>query len=234
MATAAWTLGGDAFRHPDVDRKHLAVTALFMIAPWMLFSIFAGMGAPPSTAAGWAATGTEQQIRYYLLILGGVLLSCGMVLLKDRLKKAGEPIYSQLGFIILIIAIPLFLINMAFWGNYLVAAFKIFVASGASAKRPDWFAPLNELFYAISVVEIALFYLATAAFAASLKIAGLIRPGVSRIYIVLSMVGFVLNILSYSVPEPFATASYLVSVPAIPFIMPYLMGVHLLRRAGSR
>jgi hypothetical protein len=174
----------------------------------------------------------EQQIRYYILILGGVVAALGVCLLTDRLKKAGEGTYSQLGFVAFLIAIPLFVLNMAFWGCYLVEAFKTF-AGLPPGQRPEWYVPTRELFYGISLVEVVLIYLATAAFAASLKTVGIFQPAVCRIYILLSFLGVVLAVLPPSFPEPFATASYFVCIPAIPFVMPYLMGVNLLRIAGD-
>jgi hypothetical protein len=228
MAAAIWVVSGGVMSGQDPDKKDLAFTGLFMVLPWAFFAIFAGMGPPPSTAAGWVAAATEQQMRYYILILGGVLLAVGSALLKQRLKN----VYSVIGHTVLMIAIPLFIINMAFWGNYLVEAFRGFVALGAPAKRPDWFAPVRELFYSISVIELALIYLATAAFAVSLRAARLLSPGGCKVYIIMSLLMCVLNMLPPSLGEPFETASFLVSVPAIPFIMPYLMGVHLLWRSG--
>jgi hypothetical protein len=48
-----------------------------------------------------------------------------------------------------------------------------------------------------------------------------------------SLVAFVLIILSAYLPEPFVTAGFAVSIPAAPFLMPYFIGVHLLRKAGD-
>lgn len=59
MVTAAWLLGAHVVKGPDVELRYLALIAIFMIAPWMFFSIFAGMGPPPSTAQGWVETARE-------------------------------------------------------------------------------------------------------------------------------------------------------------------------------
>jgi hypothetical protein len=232
MAIAAWVLGASYIRSNDAEKKQFAAIALFMIVPWIFISIFAGFGPPPDTAAGWAATAAMQQIRYAILIFAGILITFGFALLREKLKNTGENFYSLLGFTAVMIAIPLFILDMTYWGSTLVESYKIFTAF-PSPKRPDWFLAFRPQYGMISLVEVALFYLATAAFAVSLKTAGWLRPNNCRIYVILSAVGFILDVLQSSCPEPFATAGFVVSIPAVPFIMPYLMGINLLRRTGN-
>jgi hypothetical protein len=233
MVLAAWVLGGHLSRGQDAGKKRLAVIGLFLIAPWVLISIFAGIGPLPANAAEWVATATEQQIRYYILILAGVLAAGGFMLLRDYLKVNGENLYSLLGSTAVLIATPLFIVNMAFWGSFLTESYRLFTASAAAAARPDWYLPVRALFESISIVEVALIYLATMAFAAALWRSAMLKPAACKVYIAVSLVGCVLCALPSSVPGPLAIASFAVSIPAIPFIMPYLMAVNLLRRAGN-
>ncbi|HWK03201.1 MAG TPA: hypothetical protein VNS58_06200 [Puia sp.] len=232
IGAAVWVLGAHHLKSTEAEKKQAVIVTLLLILPWMFFSIFFGMGPPPATAAGWVTYGTEQQVRYSILTIGGISVTAGFVLLREKLKSTGEGFYSLLGVTAILIAIPLFVMNMTFWGSYLPEASKIFAAAPA-ARRPDWFLPIREHFGTISTTEINLTYLATAAFAASLKAAGWFKPAACRIYIIISFIGVVFNSLPYTVPEPWATIGYLVSVPAIPFIMPYLMGLNLLRRLGD-
>ncbi|MBJ6110677.1 hypothetical protein JAO73_16760 [Hymenobacter sp. BT523] len=232
MLLAAWTLGGHRIQGQDADKKRIATIGLFLIMPWVLISIFAGMGPLPANAAEWVATATEQQARYYILMIVGILASCGFMLLKEYVKAQGEHLYSVLGGTAVIIAIPLFIVNMAFWGSYLTESYRLFTSS-ASAARPDWYQPVRALFESISIVEVALLYLATAAFAASLKRTGMLRPAACTVYMVLSVGGCVVCALPASAPGPLAIASFAVSIPAMPFIMPYLMAINLLRRVGN-
>ena len=102
------------------------------------------------------------------------------------------------------------------------------MAESAIKKTPDWVLPLATQFYFINMIVAALAYIATAAFAVSLKKAGWFRPMACNIYIIISLVFLLLDILPPSFPEPFATLSYIVSIPAFPFFMPYFMGVNLL------
>jgi hypothetical protein len=98
---------------------------------------------------------------------------------------------------------------------------------------PEWFLPVRKLFGLLSVVEVALTYLATAAFATSLRSAGWFHKTASRVYILISLLAFSVIILSVFCPEPFISAGYAVSIPAIPFIMLYFIGINLLRGAGK-
>lgn len=231
MAAAAWLLGGHTMGRADGGVQHLAAAALLLLVPWVLFSIFFGMGPPPATAAAWAALVVEQQVRYALLIVGGVLATLGFGLLRECIKDAGEKIYSQLGFTAMLIAVPLFILNMVFWGSYLGEVSTVF-AKLAPGQRPDWYLPVRAEFGLVSTVEVGLTYVATAAFATSLRAAGWISPTACRVYQGLSLLGLLLAALPPGLPEPLATLGFLVCVPAIPFIMPYVIGVNLLQRVG--
>ncbi|GAC1603801.1 MAG: hypothetical protein NVS3B25_32680 [Hymenobacter sp.] len=97
MLRAAWLMGAHRLWGPDPAARHLALPAVLFIGPWVLISVFAGMGPLPATAAMWVATAPEQQLRYALLIVSGVLLAAGFTLLRARLAAAGDAVYSQLG-----------------------------------------------------------------------------------------------------------------------------------------
>lgn len=226
MICSAYHLGAHGLSKRDRPGRLQAITALLLFLPWLLFPIFAGMGPPPSTVQGWVNTAAEQQIRYIILIVGGILFFSGTALLKTQLQAAGENRYSVIAFAALSIAMPLFIINMAFWGCFLSESFKFFTG----AKRPEWFAPIRELFFLISVVEVSLLYLGTAGFAAALKKSGYFSPRACNVYIIISLAGFLLGLIPSAAPKPLAALSYLVSVPAIPFIMPYLIGTNMLRK----
>lgn len=233
MGLSAWALGANTLRSVDNNRKDVARVGVVMIIPWALFSLFFGMGPPPATITGWLETAAEQQTRYYVLVIGGVVAACGFALLAQYLAKAGEGFYGALGHTLIKIALPLFVLNMLYWGQFLPEAFQGFT-DPVSTERPAWYIVFRTFFYHVALVEVALLYLATALFAAGLHTAKIFNTTACRIYMVLSVVFMLLSVLSMDLPEPLGTLSYITSVPAIPFIMPYLMGVNLLRRAGNR
>lgn len=228
MIIAIWNLGARNLSSDNRETKHQVVTALLLFMPWLLFSIFAGMGPPPATLAGWIDSAVEQQIRYTILIAGGILLALGSALLKVKLQATGENLYSVMASAAISLAMPLFIINMAFWGYYLTDAFRVFILLGVT-KRPDWYAPIKSLFYVISIAEVLLIYLGTVLFAVSLRVTGLFNSVACRYYIIFGLIGMVLVLLPSYWPEPFGTAGYLVAIPAIPFVMPYLIGINLLK-----
>jgi hypothetical protein len=232
MVTASWVLGLNIVKHGDAEKKEFAIGAFFLIVPWILVSIFFGFGPPPSTANEWAATAVEQQVRYSILVVAGIFIVAGFAVVREKLKAKGEHFYSLLGFISILIFIPLFIINMLYWGYFLTGAFNIVAASG-SVRMPDWFQPIRSMFGMISVVEVALTYLATAAFAVALKRATLFNKTSVSIYVAVSILAFFIVLLSTCCPEPFVTAGYAVSIPAIPFVMPYFIGINLLGRLGN-
>jgi hypothetical protein len=194
--------------------------------------MFFGLGPPPSTAIDWVETSTEQQVRYAMLTIAGIFIVFGFALLKEKLKSEGENYYSILGAIAITIAIPLFVLNMLFWGFSLTESFKILVLTNTE-KLPEWFRPIKVLFGMIAVVEVALTYLATAFFAVSLNLTGRLSKTSKNIYVSLCLCAFLIIILSVFLPEPFSTAGYAVSIPAIPFFMPYYIGVYLLKLEGN-
>lgn len=203
----------------------LIIIALLLIAPWIIFPIFAGMGRPPQTIRGWMELEGEQHARFNLLIFGGILAYLGTVLLYQLLRLK-DRLFGTLGLAFMTLAMPLFVINMAYWGSFLSDAFRNF----KTTNRPDWYLAFRELFYLISTAEVSLIYLATAMFAMALGKAGYLKPAAVRAYVIISFCAGLVNLIPPFAPDPFSTMSYLVSVPAIPFIMFYFMGVNLLHQ----
>ena len=105
--------------------------------------------------------------------------------------------------------------------------------ASALDKMPEWFPPIQKQMVIIMAVEVALTYLAIAAFAASLKSAAWFKKTASYIYIIISLLCFLSAVLVIFTPEPIASACSIVCIPALPFIMPYFIGINLLRRVGN-
>lgn len=107
------------------------------------------------------------------------------------------------------------------------------VTASHLGKTPEWVLPLRSQFLYINMSVAALIYLGTAAFALALKKVGWFKHAASNIYIIVSLLFFILDVLPPSLPEPFATLNFVVSIPAVPFMIPYFIGVNLLRTLGN-
>jgi len=99
---------------------------------------------------------------------------------------------------------------------------------------PEWYSPIEKHYSMVTIVDAALIYFATAVFAASLKSIGWFNRAASNIYIVISLIAFLLVVLYplYATIVAFLGILPLL-IPAIPFFMPYLIGVNLLKMSGS-
>jgi len=231
MGIAAWLLGLHAIRNHDEEKKHIALGAFFLIVPVMLVSMFFGLGPPPETAAEWVSTATEQQIRFIMLIIAGMFFAIGFAVIREQLKNTAGSFYSIIGFTAMLVAIPLFIINMIFWSAYLPQLFQIMTASGLE-KSPEWFHPVRDEFNLLTPVEVAIRYVSIAAFVVAIRNAGWFNKTSSLIYLAICAVAFIITVFPYNyklLPIPF----FVVTIPAAPFILAYFIGINLLRRADN-
>jgi cytochrome bd-type quinol oxidase subunit 2 len=105
----------------------------------------------------------------------------------------------------------------------------------------SFFNSLGDFYSVLEFVACVLTYLTTAAFAAALGRARWFGRGAARAYVTASTVCLLLLVMrGLSYPEisgntaPWYTRpGVIVGIPAIPWIMPCLLGVVLLRRAGG-
>ena len=229
MIISSWSLGLNVIQLNNNEESKLAKTAFSLIIPWILISMFAGLGPPPDTWSEWTVTSKEQQVRYFLLVISGVFIVFGFAGLKDLLQQKGENFYSQLALNAIYIAVPLFTINMLYWGFYLTELFKLQATTNA-AHLPEWFLPIRQLFGLVSVTEVALTYLATFLIVLALRNVGLLSKTSSLFYLLFSLLAFMIVILSAFFSNTVQTAGFVVSIPAFPFLMPYFIGVNLLRK----
>lgn len=234
MALSVYTLGGGVVKTEDRVKKYLFVVAVCFVVPTLLTSMFFGLGAPPyESPAVWVQTITEQRVRYYFLLAAGLFIATGFALLGQQLKNAGESFYAGIGSAAMQIAAPVFLLDMTFWGFYLTRVYQQLVAAHTD-KIPDWVLPLRTQFYYVNMLAAALVYLGTAAFAISLKKTGWLKRAACTTWVASSLLFFILAVLPPSLPEPFETLNFITTIPAVPFMFPYFMGIHLLRRTGEK
>ena len=235
MSIAAWLIGAHAIRSNNTEKKQLAIAACFLLAPTLLTSIFGGMGTPPDTIKEWVATAAEQKVRFSFLIASGILISFGLFLLRETLKGTKGNLYAQLGIAAIAIAIPLLVINMSFWHSYAIETYKIKLAS-TEGKTPEWFLPVINQVWVLTVVEVSLTYFTIVMFTAALRSANWFHKIPSCIYVIISLLAIV-SILLYPLYPGSAVFSgfpyYPFMIPAIPFFLIYFIGINLLKKAGT-
>ena len=229
ICIAAWVLGAGVLRSNAQGRRQLGLAGVLLVAPFAIIALmWVGLGPP------WQATAAENQMRYLALIVMSCAVAIGFVVLKDALSEAGERFYSTLAFAAIILAGPLYLIFNTF-------GFGTNVAMEQTGQIPPMIASLNVVVDTLLSLGAALTYFATAAFAVSLRRTEWLGRKPALAYIIVNFAAlFFLAIRVLTYPDPAAPDApwytgpgFVVAIPAIPFIMPFLLGVVLLRRAGD-
>ncbi len=228
ICVAAWTLGAKTIRAGADDRRRLGVISVMLLVPFALFALlWVGIGTP------WDATPIENRMRYLVLLNGSVAVAGAFVLLKDVLGEAGERFYSTIGFTTNIFAGAAYVV----WLCFQVGIYDVKVRD---QQVPPAIVSMSDMFDILLFVACILTYLTTAAFAASLGRVRWLRRGATRAYLAVSLTAtFLVITRGLSFPDPTAGPSpwytrpgFVAGIPAVPWIMPFLLGVVLLRRAG--
>jgi len=229
IAIASWTLSAGAIRADVQGRRLHGLAGTLLITPFALVALlWVGLGGP------WQANPAENQMRYLVLIVMATAIAGGFVVLREALSQAGERFYATLGFAAIMLSGPLYLI----WNTF---AFGVFFAKEHAGEVPQALRSLDDIFDVLLFVAGFLTYLATVAFAASLGRVQWLGRGATRVFMIVSGVALLfLLIRGLHYPDPralsapwYTSPGFVVGIPAVPFIMPFLFGVVLLRRAGE-
>ena len=205
------------------------ISGILLITPFALLALlWVGLGPP------WVATVAENQMRYLVLIVMATAIAAGFVVLREALSEAGERFYATLGFAAIMLSGPLYLIWNAF-------EFGVFFGKEHTGEVPAAILALGDTMDLLLFLAGFLTYLATAAFAASLGRVQWLGRGASRAFMIVNGVALLfLVIRGLQFPDPralsapwYTSPGFVVGIPAVPFIMPFLLGVILLRRAGD-
>ena len=225
FATALWMLGGRAMRSQNPESRLVAMAGILLVLPFALMALlWVGLGPP------WVATAAENQMRYVVLVMMAAAVVGGFVTLKEALNLADERFYSTLGFAGIMIASPLYLVGE----TLLIAASAAHVRTG---KVPEVFVSLSEFQDILMFLGGVLTYAAAAAFAVSLGRVKWIGRGASRTFVAVSVFAIVCLVMrGLQFPDPAMSApwytepGFIAGIPAVPFIVPCLLGVASLGR----
>jgi hypothetical protein len=129
---------------------------------------------------------------------------------------------------------PLYLV----WDTFM---FAVFTAKAQSGEVPAALVALDGAMDVLLDLAEILTYAATIALAVALGRVRWLARGAALAFVALNVVALLLLVnrgLAYLAPSELATRWYttpgfIVGIPAVPYVMPFLLGVVLLRRAGE-
>ena len=228
IVVAAWILGARVIGSGAAGGRRLALAGAFLIVPFAIISLlWVGLGAP------FQATTPENYMRFLVLLASAIVVASAFVALKEELYDAGERFYSTVGFAASIPAGAAYLVCIS-----MSVARSVVAMRGEATSSLDLF---GEIYSVLEFVACVLTYVTTAAFATSLGRARWLGRGAAGAYVMASAVLLLFLVMrGLTFPEiagntaPWYTRPGVIAgIPAIPWIMPCLLGVVLLRRAGD-
>jgi len=228
MIAAAWNLCGSAVRSGAEREQRMWLTGGLLILFTTVVALFwVGLGPP------FQATPVENRMRYMVLVLGSVAVTAGFLMLETVIHQSGERLLSKLATTFAILAGAAYLV----WNCH---ALGLFVIRTRTGQFPAGLDGMNEILDSLLFAACVLSYLAMLIFAFSMGRAGLLSGGGKIGFAVANVILIALLLMrGLSFPDPRAISTpwylnlgFIAGIPAVPWIMPYLIGVGLLRRAG--
>ena len=228
IAVAAWTLGLGAARRGMTQQRVLAAAAALLVTSGAIISLGWNMGPPPA-GDQFLATRLDQQFRYTALLIGVIFALGGLTVLRSSLDQAGDRIRSSLGHTTMLLSTLLFaVVNAA-----LQIGFEAVRQESSTGREPNWVEPFRNYFVYLTIFWAVLAYLGTAFYAASLRKVGWMSNTVAWVFIGGCLVAIVLVPFFPLAPGPLGMPGFVLGIPAVPYFIPYWMGVNLVRRAGQ-
>ena len=243
-AAAVWKVGATRTASGRVREQPAFVPGVLFVAGPLVLLLGASVTGEPT-----AARPGDYLLNTTAILLGSVILICGFVALAVRLWDAGERLLPVLGVAILMVGAAVWLTNLVF--RYAV------VSSGAASMQdgvedrawvaneylrglqgePSWMEFLLVWTDMLQLAFVLLAYLATAAFGAALmRVRWLGRSSGSLLVssnLVLALV-VTIGIILAGGSEVAAWTAYILTAPFMVFILPYFLGVALLRGGRAR
>ncbi len=229
VAISTWWLARPQVGSQGEREPLLRPAGALLLTPIALIALlWVGLATP------WDATPSENKMRYAVLLAGSIGVTAGFFLLKEALAESGEHRFSALA----LAASSLSGAAYVVWASFQLGDFALRLATGAADPAV---AAMNNVFDALLFSASALAYVATAAVAHALWRVAWLGRNASRAYVALNLIALALLVLrGVSFPSPggdpapwFTRPGFIVGIPAIPWFMPYFLGVILLRRAST-
>lgn len=229
VALSAWRLSRPLPGQVQVCDPRLQLAGILLLAPFAFIALlWVGLGTP------WDATPSENVMRYAVLLTGAVAITVAVFLLKELLCESGERLYSGLSLATGLLSGAAFFV----WTGFQMGFHALVVAQGQALPAV---AAVNNVLDALLFAAGCLAYLMTATLAHSLGEARWLGRRASVAYVLLNMLALALLLLrGVSFPSPNASPDpwytrpgFVVGIPAMPWLMPFLLGTVLLRRCSD-
>jgi hypothetical protein len=210
------------------------VVGALLVAVWSSLTLIGALGTPDQ------ATLPENKLRYVVLLVDAIAVASAFMILRDALHDVGERFYSALGFAATVLAAPPYVVFTLTQQLQHRAAER---AGSAQLATEGQF--VDALSLGLLLSGAILIYLATASFAAALASCQWIGRRAARICVGTSLlaaacVGVRMGeaLLTSDGPmfgfkHAYSLPGFVLAIPAVPWIVPCLLGIGCLRRAGD-
>ena len=231
IGVAAWTLGARVIRTGAEAERRLVLIGGLLLLPFALVSLlWVGLGTPGE------ATPAENKMRFLVLLVHSIAVTGGFVVLEQALHEAGERFYLSLGAVSNLLAGAAYLV----WASFHLGGFVLEVRDGQRQTLPAVLSP-SEVFDPLLFIACVLTYLATLTFAVCMGRVRWLGRGATRACVLANLVALLLLVIrGVSYPDPMAGSTpwyshpgFVAGIPIVPWMMPLLLGVVVLRRASD-
>jgi hypothetical protein len=230
IAGAVWILAADSVKTSTTNRRDALLPGVLLVASLSSVAVTVTSGPPPVSAAEWVATLSVQHLRYVGLLVAGLLAWAGFEAMTTMVQAAGERAYS-------VLARSATTVSMALFILFILGALTIFdvvAQQRNSGNTPTWVSPLLILMGSWASLYSVLTYLAVSLYAIALARTGMIGNLGRNVFVALGAIASILAVVATLMPNPSGTFThglFVLQVPAVPLILPYFIGVNLVRRA---
>ncbi|MBL8184012.1 MAG: hypothetical protein JNK51_03725 [Blastocatellia bacterium] len=212
------------------DGREMVTAGVLFFLPFMLFALlWVGMSTPYHT------TPAENLMRYEVLVVGSVAVSCGFLFLFRIVSKRGERYFATLFLGVSMLAGVVYLT----WNCFQAGMWLIRVNNDAVTPHIADLISILDVFIFFATI---MMYVATAVAALSMKRTHLLSSRASAVFLSVSMFGALAVIVRgvvypgdprASSPALYEVPGLIAGIPAMPWLMPCLLGAVLLRRSNE-
>jgi hypothetical protein len=227
IGVAAGSLALPAWRSGDEEKRRIAIAGLLFIMPWALLTLMPGYGPP------FASTLPMNHVRFIILFISTLFIGSGFILLKDPLSDRGDKLLAPLGYVAGLFGTTTQLV----WAAIMIG-WTMSEAHKPGAYLPLYGTPLGNSADVLLFFAGLLTYVATGCYALSCARAGWIRRSIA-VTMALIAAAAVICLVARGLEYPdlasdwYTKPGMIVGIPAIPWLMPYVLGVCALLRSAE-